>query len=85
VDGGSLAHLTLRREEGGASRWELGAIGHGPTGPDLADRMCAQIHAWDRARTARPVITVYPVDTPDNQILGAYATDKQHTRLIASY
>lgn len=67
ADGSSLAYLTLRRQEDSASRWELGAIGHGPAGPDLADRICTQIRAWDHDRTARPVITAYPAGTPDDQ------------------
>ena len=85
VNGGSLAYLALRRTEDSVSRWELGAIGHGPTGPDLADRMCAQIRAWNRARIAQPVITAYPVGTPNRQDVGAHAIDKQHTRLLVSY
>jgi protein-L-isoaspartate(D-aspartate) O-methyltransferase len=85
ADGGSLAYLALRHQEGNASRWELGAIGHGPAGPDLADRICTQIRAWDRDRTARPVITAYPAGTPDDQLPGAHAIGKQHTRLLVSY
>jgi protein-L-isoaspartate(D-aspartate) O-methyltransferase len=65
VDGASLAYFTLRRLDQDAieRRWELGAIGHGPTGPQLADRLCEQIRAWDRDRTAQPLITAYPAGT----------------------
>src|SRR5262249_45928526 len=62
VGGASLAYLTLRRLEpaaDGESRWELGAASHGATGPQLADRLCGQIRAWNEARTAQPVITVH--------------------------
>lgn len=41
-------------------RWELGAIGHGPAGAQLAERVRDQIRAWDRDRTEQPVITAYP-------------------------
>jgi protein-L-isoaspartate(D-aspartate) O-methyltransferase len=85
ADGDSLAYFSLRRAEGGTTRWELGAIGHGPAGSDLADRMCAQIRAWARDRTARPVITVYPAETPDEQVLGSNAIEKRHIRLVVSF
>ncbi len=85
VENNSLAYFTLRREQEGLPRWELGAIGHGPAGADLADRLCEQIHAWDRDRTTQPVITAYPADTQDDQILHAHTTNKQHTRLVVSY
>lgn len=86
VDGDSLAYLTLRRlDEDGTHGWELGAIGHGPAGGELADRMCEQIRAWDHDRTAQPVITAYPAGTPDDQVLGVHAIEKQHTRLVVSY
>lgn len=86
VDGNSLAYLALRRPEKGAERlWELGAIGHGPTGPTFASRLNQQIHAWNHNRTAQPTITAYPADTPDNQIPNTNTINKQHTRLVISY
>lgn len=56
VEENSLAYLTLRGPESNATerRWELGAIGHGPTGAQLAERMGEQIRAWDRDRIAQP-------------------------------
>ncbi len=41
-------------------RWELGATGHGPTGAELAGRICDQIAAWDRDRSAHTVISACP-------------------------
>lgn len=65
VDAESLAYLALRRlDNDEAAQWELGAIGHGPAGPDLADRICQQTRAWDWDRTAQPLITAYPAGTP---------------------
>jgi protein-L-isoaspartate(D-aspartate) O-methyltransferase len=83
VEGSSLAYLSLRPQDE-ASRWELGAIGHGPAGPELAGHMCEQIRAWGRDRTSRPVISAYPADTPDDQIVGAHAIPKRFIRLVVS-
>ncbi len=82
----SLAYFTLRRHsQGDAERpWELGAIGHGPAGPDLADRICDQIRAWDRDRAAHSSITAYPVDASVDEILVAQAISKRHTQLVVS-
>lgn len=64
--------------------WELGAHGHGPAGQDLAERMCAQIRAWDQDRTAQPDITAYPTGTPDDKLTGT-VIDKPHSRLVISW
>lgn len=87
VEGGSLAYFThrLRDGEGVQRRWVLGAIGHGSAGPELADRICEQVRAWDRDRAAQPVVTAYPAETPDDQLLGAHAIDKRESRLVISY
>jgi protein-L-isoaspartate(D-aspartate) O-methyltransferase len=86
VAGDSLAYFTVRRREGdGPPPFELGAIGHGPNGPDLAERMCEQIRAWDLDRTARPIVTVYPANTPDSEAIGEYMIHKRHGRLVVAY
>jgi protein-L-isoaspartate(D-aspartate) O-methyltransferase len=86
VEGGSLAYFTLRRRQGdGAPLFELGAIGHGPAGPELADRICLEIRAWDVDRTARPVITAYPAATPDDLAVGEPTIHKHHTRLAIAF
>ncbi|MER5647362.1 methyltransferase, FxLD system [Streptosporangium sp. NPDC002524] len=86
VEGGSLAYLSRRRDENSSpGRWELGAIGHGPAGAELADRLGEQILMWNSDRNAEPVITVYPAGTPDDQLLGGMAINKQHVRLVVSY
>jgi protein-L-isoaspartate(D-aspartate) O-methyltransferase len=66
VDGASVAYLTTRRrasEHSDLARWELGAIGHGPTGDQLADRLCLGIHEWDTDRSRRPVVAAYRVNS----------------------
>lgn len=80
----SLAYLTPRRAGDGERPWELGAIGHGPAGRDLADRLCAQVRAWGTDRTTQPVITAYQAGTPDER-LGALVNDKPNTRLIVTF
>jgi protein-L-isoaspartate(D-aspartate) O-methyltransferase len=83
VENDSLAYLTSRRVEvAGQRRHELGATGHGPTGEQLAERLCAQIRAWDADRTAQPTITAYPAGTPDDELTAGLVIDKQYTRLV---
>ncbi|MGH3856090.1 MAG: methyltransferase, FxLD system, partial [Pseudonocardiaceae bacterium] len=62
----------------------LGAVGHGLAGTPLAERLCEQIRAWDRDRTAQPVITAYPADTPDNKLTSQLVINKQYVRLVIS-
>ncbi|MBB5803871.1 protein-L-isoaspartate(D-aspartate) O-methyltransferase [Saccharothrix ecbatanensis] len=86
VEGDSLAYLTLRRPAPDAEerRFELGATGHGPLGEQLAERLCAGIRAWDHDRTAQPVITAYPADTPDQDLTGGQVINKRFVRLVVS-
>ncbi len=86
VAGDSLAYFTVRRREDDSTPpFELGAIGHGPSGPDLAHRMCEQIRAWGIDRTARPIVTVHQADRPDGQTLGALTIRKRHSLLAVAY
>ncbi|MGW4034520.1 methyltransferase, FxLD system [Streptomyces sp. NPDC004838] len=60
---GSLAYLTIRPAEpapDGGKRYEVGVIGHGPHGADLANEVGSHITTWDtgfRTRTVRFEIT----------------------------
>ncbi|WP_031509718.1 methyltransferase, FxLD system [Streptomyces megasporus] len=88
VEGDSLAYfaLTPLDRDGDDRRWELGAIGHGPAGPDLVDRLCEQIHAWNADRDATPAVAVHPADTPDEEIAtGAFVITKRSTRLALTW
>lgn len=64
----SLAYLAVRRTEadGVERRWELGAIGHGPNGQALADRLRDQIVEWGHNRTTRPIITARRTTSPNS-------------------
>ncbi|MFG2153193.1 methyltransferase, FxLD system [[Kitasatospora] papulosa] len=48
LDGGSLAYLTIGEDEDEQGRyWEIGVIGHGQAGAEIAERTVSEIHAWD--------------------------------------
>lgn len=87
AEGKTLAYLALQRvaQDSGTSRWELGAIGHGPAKRHLADRLCSQIRAWDSKRDARPIITAYPAGVPDDQLDEGVRVDKADNRLVLSW
>ena len=57
IEGSSLAYLTVRRLDAAKARLELGANGHGPDGPALADRLRGHILTWANDRDARPSLT----------------------------
>lgn len=78
----SLAYFTFRRLDDGTQRAELGAIGHGPAGTDLADRITGQIHAWSRDRLAPPLITAHPRGA--TQLRAGMVIVKGHVRLVVS-
>ncbi|RJL23219.1 methyltransferase, FxLD system [Bailinhaonella thermotolerans] len=81
AEGASLAYMTLTRHD---HDWELGAAGHGPAGPDLADRLCHQIREWGRARNARPQVRAHPAGAPLGEFPTGMVIPKQHSRLHLS-
>lgn len=86
VDGASLAYFTTRRAAT-PGRWDLGAIGHGPAGQELAARIVDQIGEWDYNRTADPELFAYPVGTPIPIIVSGKVNVivKPSTRLVLRY
>ena len=54
-----------------------GAVGHGPAGLQLAERLCEQIRIWGRDRSAQPAITAYPAGTPDQKLAYGLVIDKR--------
>jgi protein-L-isoaspartate(D-aspartate) O-methyltransferase len=83
VEPGSLAYLTSKRQSINPAQWELGAIGHGPKGADLADRIVHQIHQWNGDRAATPTIEAFPMATSDGQLRTAHTINKRHTCLVS--
>jgi len=87
VEGDSLAYFSLRRftDMTDDRAAELGAIGHGPKGADLAERLCEQIRSWGQDRTATSLITAYPAGTPEKHFLGTHTIRKSNSTLVISY
>ncbi|GAT79544.1 protein-L-isoaspartate O-methyltransferase [Streptomyces sp. F-3] len=85
VDGASFAYRTSRRTDH-PDRFELGAIGHGPQGKAVAERLAAEIRAWDRDhRGHRAHIEVHPAGTPDSQLPSGRVIERRHTRVVISW
>jgi protein-L-isoaspartate(D-aspartate) O-methyltransferase len=61
-----------------------GAIGHGPNGASLAERLCRHIDTWGADRAAKPSITIYPPDSaPDTA--GAQLITREHCEMTVVY
>jgi protein-L-isoaspartate(D-aspartate) O-methyltransferase len=67
AEGSSVAYLTARRGPDGTH--EVGVIGHGPRGGELAREAAAQVRAWDRGyRGATARFTIQPVTAPGPRV-----------------
>ncbi|MGH3870176.1 MAG: methyltransferase, FxLD system [Pseudonocardiaceae bacterium] len=67
TEDGSLAYLTIRRAEpapGGGKLFEVGVIGHGPTGQHLAQHVGQAISTWDTGFRTRRVRFAIPGTPP---------------------
>jgi protein-L-isoaspartate(D-aspartate) O-methyltransferase len=92
TDRGSLAYLTLRPVEDGAladgtawRRYEVGVIGHGLRGDELADRTAREIRAWDRDFRQRAVrIEIQPADA-EERLTGQFSFGMPHNRLAINW
>jgi len=86
--GGSLAYLSLRpvERDGVPGRLhEVGVIGHGPSGEELAGRVAHQIRAWDRDFRSRTVsIEIQPAGAGE-RISGQFEFDTPNNRLGISW
>ncbi|WP_457033909.1 methyltransferase domain-containing protein [Kitasatospora sp. P5_F3] len=72
VDGSRLAYLTRRLHHDAqlaVPRWELGTVGHGPGGSELARDLLALAATWAQTPDHRPNLHLYPDRIPD-PILG---------------
>lgn len=86
VQDSSLAYMITERVESEEEpHFRLGAIGYGPVGEDLAFLLSCQIRAWGEDRTAQPVITAYPADTPHEKVSAGYVIGKPSCRLVIAY
>lgn len=85
VDGDSFAYRIVRATDA-PDRFELGAVGHGPQGQAVAERLVEEIQTWDRDhRGHRAHIEVHPAGTPDDQLPAGRVIDRLHTRITVSW
>ncbi|MEU3343084.1 methyltransferase, FxLD system [Streptomyces sp. NPDC006668] len=85
VAGDSFAYRTVRPTDD-PDRFELGAIGHGPQGQKVAERLVEEIQSWDRDHRAdRAHIEVYPAGTPDDQLPAGRVINRPHTRVTIAW
>ncbi|SPF06021.1 methyltransferase, FxLD system [Streptomyces sp. MA5143a] len=85
VDGDSFAYRTARPTDD-PDRYELGAIGHGPQGQKVADRLVEEIQVWHGDhRAQRAHIEVHPAGTPDDQLPAGRLVDRPHTRVTITW
>ncbi|MBN3932973.1 methyltransferase, FxLD system [Streptomyces verrucosisporus] len=91
LDGDSLAYLTIREGEDDAGRfWEIGVIGHGSRGADLADRFVTEIRTWDEGwgNTApEPGFRMAVGDARDQLTAtdSRFVIDKAYSRLVVDW
>ena len=77
------AHRAAARVDAPGHGARLGAIGHGPNGAVLAERLCRHIDTWDADRTAKPSITIYPDSAP--QTTRAQVITREHCKMTVVY
>jgi hypothetical protein len=83
AEGDSVAYLAAQRLEAPGRGARLGAIGQGPNGAGLAERLCNHIGTWGADRTAKPSITIYPDSAP--QTAGAQVIRREHCEMTVAY
>ncbi|MFC4912299.1 hypothetical protein [Actinomadura gamaensis] len=81
----SMAYLAIRRAPEGTSRWEVGAIGHGPHGANLGKRIAAQIRCWAIDHDATPDITLHPATTPLEALPTGLAITKHDSIMLLTW
>ncbi|WP_307847216.1 methyltransferase, FxLD system [Streptomyces sp. F63] len=85
VEGDSFAYRTVRRTDH-PDRFELGAVGHGPQGKAVAERLVEEIRTWDRSHRGHPAhVEIHPAGTPDDQLPAGRVIDRPHTRVTISW
>ncbi len=85
-----LIHVQTKdsdRREG--KEWEWFAYAFGDQGPELAERLVATVHAWDRHIRAEandehadPVLSVFPAGTSDDALPAGDVLDKVNCRMV---
>ncbi|MFJ8980145.1 methyltransferase, FxLD system [Streptomyces sp. NPDC102282] len=89
--GGSLAYLTIREGEDEKGRyWEIGVIGHGEAGADVAERVVSEIRAWDASggnKAPEPVFRMAVAGARDRLTAddARFIIDKPFSRLVVDW
>jgi protein-L-isoaspartate(D-aspartate) O-methyltransferase len=82
VDTGSLAYLTFSERESGK---EVGVIGHGPHGGELARAVAEQVRVWDREYRSRAIRLVIQPRATEQPAVGQFALVTPSNRLVISW
>ncbi|SBT90999.1 protein-L-isoaspartate(D-aspartate) O-methyltransferase [Streptomyces sp. DI166] len=91
LDGGSLAYLTIREGEDDKGRyWEVGVIGHGDAGAELAERVVNEIRAWDASGgndAPEPAFRMAVADKRERLTADdpRFIVDKPYSRLVVDW
>lgn len=82
IDTGSLAYLTFGQRESGA---EVGVIGHGPRGGELARVVAEQVRVWDREYRSGGIRLVIQPRTTEHPVTGQFTLLTPSNRLVISW
>ncbi|MFG2369173.1 methyltransferase, FxLD system [Streptomyces mirabilis] len=91
LKGSSLAYLTIREGEDEKGRyWEIGVIGHGDGGADLAERVVNEIRVWDASGgndAPEPSFRMAVADSRDLLTVddARFIVDKPYSRLVVDW
>ncbi|MFE9308185.1 methyltransferase, FxLD system [Streptomyces sp. NPDC006706] len=91
LDGGALAYLTIREGEDEKGRyWEVGVIGHGYGGADLAEHVVSEIRAWHASGgndAPEPGFRMAVADSRDRLTADdpRFVVDKPYSRLVVDW
>jgi protein-L-isoaspartate(D-aspartate) O-methyltransferase len=83
AEGDSIAYLAVQRLQTPEPGFRLDAIGHGPDGVGLAQRLCRHAGTWGADRTAKPAITIYPHAAP--RAPGTQVITREHCEMTVTY
>jgi hypothetical protein len=84
AEGDSIAYLAARHLQAPEHGARLGAIGHGPDGASLAERLCHHLSTWGADRAAKPSITIYPLESAP-RAAGSQIIKREHCEMTVVY
>jgi protein-L-isoaspartate(D-aspartate) O-methyltransferase len=84
AEGDSIAYMAVQRLQAPEPRFRLGAIGQGPNGAGLSERLCRHIDIWGADRAAKPKITIYPPGSAP-QTTGTQVITREHCEMTVVY